>query len=199
MYLDDCVCVLPDLTWLPLLGVGRRPWYIIIIFDRYSIIQCEYVLIVVTVHADITYSKVTAHADIWSRVVAQTIWENFRFNQPFLFCYWFPQLPMPWGARNGLTGDPSTDGQSQQQLRRMSIPTMRCNCLVKHIQWSFISQVDDVFYLNYRRGAGQCPALSSVIAVSKIHTQSMELNRSNKGSSYVLNRARCGYSYCTFQ
>ena len=31
MYLDDCVCVLPDLTWLPLLGVGRKSWYIIII------------------------------------------------------------------------------------------------------------------------------------------------------------------------
>ena len=30
MYLDDCVCVLPDLTWLPLLGVGRKSWYIII-------------------------------------------------------------------------------------------------------------------------------------------------------------------------
>ena len=29
MYLDDCVCVLPDLTWLPLLGVGRKSWYII--------------------------------------------------------------------------------------------------------------------------------------------------------------------------
>ena len=28
MYLDDCVCVLPDLTWLPLLGVGRKSWYI---------------------------------------------------------------------------------------------------------------------------------------------------------------------------
>ena len=25
------VCVLPDLTWLPLLGVGRKSWYIIII------------------------------------------------------------------------------------------------------------------------------------------------------------------------
>ena len=31
MYLDDCVCVLPDLTLLPLLGVGRKSWYIIII------------------------------------------------------------------------------------------------------------------------------------------------------------------------
>ena len=29
MYLDDCVCVLPDLTWLPLLGVGRKSRYII--------------------------------------------------------------------------------------------------------------------------------------------------------------------------
>ena len=28
MYLD-CVCVLSDLTWLPLLGVGRKSWYII--------------------------------------------------------------------------------------------------------------------------------------------------------------------------
>ena len=26
---NDCVCVLPDLTWLPLLGVGRKSWYII--------------------------------------------------------------------------------------------------------------------------------------------------------------------------
>ena len=31
MYLDDCVCVLPDLTRLPLLGVERKSWYIIII------------------------------------------------------------------------------------------------------------------------------------------------------------------------
>ena len=31
MYLDDCVCVLSDLTWLPLLGVGRKSWYIIIL------------------------------------------------------------------------------------------------------------------------------------------------------------------------
>ena len=31
VYLDDCVCVLSDLTWLPLLGVGRKSWYIIII------------------------------------------------------------------------------------------------------------------------------------------------------------------------
>ena len=31
MYLDDCVCVLPDLTWLPLLGAGRKSWYIIIV------------------------------------------------------------------------------------------------------------------------------------------------------------------------
>ena len=31
MHLDDCVCVLPDLTWLPLLGVGRKSWYIIMI------------------------------------------------------------------------------------------------------------------------------------------------------------------------
>ena len=30
MYLDDCVCVLSDLTWLPLLGAGRKSWYIII-------------------------------------------------------------------------------------------------------------------------------------------------------------------------
>ena len=29
MYLDDCVCVLPDLKSLPLLGVGRKSWYII--------------------------------------------------------------------------------------------------------------------------------------------------------------------------
>ena len=29
VFLDDCVCVLPDLTWLPLLGVGRKSWYII--------------------------------------------------------------------------------------------------------------------------------------------------------------------------
>ena len=31
VYLDDCVLVLSDLTWLPLLGVGRKSWYIIII------------------------------------------------------------------------------------------------------------------------------------------------------------------------
>ena len=36
MYLDDCVCVLPDLAWLPLLGVGRKSWYIIIIIFKYS-------------------------------------------------------------------------------------------------------------------------------------------------------------------
>ena len=28
VYLDDCVCVLFDLTLLPLLGVGRKSWYI---------------------------------------------------------------------------------------------------------------------------------------------------------------------------
>ena len=33
VYLDDCVCVLPDLTWLPLLGVGRKSWYIICIVE----------------------------------------------------------------------------------------------------------------------------------------------------------------------
>ena len=31
VYLDDSVRLLPDLTWLPLLGVGRKSWYIIII------------------------------------------------------------------------------------------------------------------------------------------------------------------------
>ena len=31
MYVDDCVSVLPDLTLLPLLVVGRKSWYIIII------------------------------------------------------------------------------------------------------------------------------------------------------------------------
>ena len=30
MYLDDCVCVLSGLAWLPLLGVGRKSWYIIL-------------------------------------------------------------------------------------------------------------------------------------------------------------------------
>ena len=30
VYLDDCVCVLSDLTRLPLLGVERKSWYIII-------------------------------------------------------------------------------------------------------------------------------------------------------------------------
>ena len=39
MYLDDCVCVLPDLTLLPLLGVGRKSWYIIIITFLYSLIR----------------------------------------------------------------------------------------------------------------------------------------------------------------
>ena len=36
--LDDCVCVVSDLTLLPLLGVGRKSWYIIIISinDHYS-------------------------------------------------------------------------------------------------------------------------------------------------------------------
>ena len=29
--IDDCVCVLTDLTWLPLLGAGRKSWYIIIV------------------------------------------------------------------------------------------------------------------------------------------------------------------------
>ena len=32
VYVDDCVCVLPDLTWLPHLGVGRKSWYIIILY-----------------------------------------------------------------------------------------------------------------------------------------------------------------------
>ena len=30
-FISICVCVLPDLTWLPLHGVGRKSWYIIII------------------------------------------------------------------------------------------------------------------------------------------------------------------------
>ena len=30
VYLDDCVCVLSDLTLLHLHGVGRKSWYIII-------------------------------------------------------------------------------------------------------------------------------------------------------------------------
>ena len=29
-HLDDCVCVLSDLTQLPLLGGGRKSWYVII-------------------------------------------------------------------------------------------------------------------------------------------------------------------------
>ena len=33
VYLDDCVCVLSDWTWLPLLGVRRKSWYIIIILS----------------------------------------------------------------------------------------------------------------------------------------------------------------------
>ena len=37
MYLDDCVCVLSDLTWLPLLGVGRKSWYIIRYIYIYSL------------------------------------------------------------------------------------------------------------------------------------------------------------------
>ena len=32
VYLDDCVCVLSDLTLLPLLGVGRKSWYIVILY-----------------------------------------------------------------------------------------------------------------------------------------------------------------------
>ena len=32
-YVDDCVCVLSDLTGLPLIGVGRESWYIIIMFE----------------------------------------------------------------------------------------------------------------------------------------------------------------------
>ena len=35
VYLDDCVCLLSDLTRLPLLGVGRKSWYIIIIEFNY--------------------------------------------------------------------------------------------------------------------------------------------------------------------
>ena len=31
VYLDDCVCVLSDLTLLPLLGKGRKSWFFIII------------------------------------------------------------------------------------------------------------------------------------------------------------------------
>ena len=33
VYLDDCVCVFSDLTLLPLLGVGRKSWYIILFFQ----------------------------------------------------------------------------------------------------------------------------------------------------------------------
>ena len=39
MYLDDCVCVLPDLTWLPLRGVGRKSWYIIQ-FLQWAVTKC---------------------------------------------------------------------------------------------------------------------------------------------------------------
>ena len=39
VYLDDCVCVLSDLTWLPLLGVGRKSWYIIILPVPYVSLQ----------------------------------------------------------------------------------------------------------------------------------------------------------------
>ena len=31
VYVDDCACVLSDLTWLPLLGGGKKSWNIIII------------------------------------------------------------------------------------------------------------------------------------------------------------------------
>ena len=31
VYLDDCVCILSDLTLLPLIGVERKSWYIIIL------------------------------------------------------------------------------------------------------------------------------------------------------------------------
>ena len=34
VYVDDCVCVLSDLTWLSLLGGGRKSWYIILQIKR---------------------------------------------------------------------------------------------------------------------------------------------------------------------
>ena len=33
MCLEDCVCVLSDLAWLPFLGVVSKSWYIIIIYN----------------------------------------------------------------------------------------------------------------------------------------------------------------------
>ena len=33
MYVDECVFV-SDLTWLPLLGIVRKSWYIIIIINK---------------------------------------------------------------------------------------------------------------------------------------------------------------------
>ena len=53
MYLDDCVCVLPDLTWLPLLGVGRKSWYIIIII----IITIIIIIIIHTLLNSLTSSQ----------------------------------------------------------------------------------------------------------------------------------------------
>ena len=38
IWAKGCVCVLSDLTSLPLLGVRRKPWYIIII--SYLVLTC---------------------------------------------------------------------------------------------------------------------------------------------------------------
>ena len=49
--LDDCVCVLSDFTLLPLLGGGRKSWYIIIIIIIYiGLDQHEFILHQINTH-----------------------------------------------------------------------------------------------------------------------------------------------------
>ena len=54
-YLDVCVCVLSDLTCLPLLGVGRKSWYIITALLVTILLQFHTLLAYATYHANRSY------------------------------------------------------------------------------------------------------------------------------------------------
>ena len=66
MYLDDCVCVLPDLTWLPLLGVGRKSWYIIITLIVCMSINWWHAYDPTAMHVSHIWSYANACIHIWS-------------------------------------------------------------------------------------------------------------------------------------
>ena len=66
MYLDDCVCVLPDLTWLPLLSVGRKSWYIIIYYI-YICVLSPFIKVPSHHYADDTWTSNVCHGHNFHR------------------------------------------------------------------------------------------------------------------------------------